>query len=140
VARKKKVPIEKFAEAVKEILDETQVKTFAGMKIAMEKIGNEGAKLVKGYAASDFNYRHKSKPAYRASWNAKITKETNIDIETTIYSKVYQLPHLLEYSHSAGRYGGGSYAGRPHIKKAEDEIQKLVGEKVRAEIYKKLGD
>lgn len=138
--RKKKVPIEKFTEAVKEILDETETKTYTGVKIAMEKIGNEGAKLVRGYASSDFNYRHKSKPSYRASWNAKITKETQVDIQTTIYSKVYQLPHLLEYGHSTGRYGGGSYAGRPHIKKAEDEIQKMVGETVKAEIYKKLGD
>lgn len=136
--RKKKVPIEKFTEAVKEILDETETKTYTGVKIAMEKIGKEGAKLVRGY--SDFPYRRKSSPSYRSSWNAKITKETQVDIQMTIYSKVYQLPHLLEYGHSTGRYGGGSYVGRPHIKKAEDEIQKMVGETVKAEIYKKLRD
>ena len=65
---------------------------------------------------------------YAESWKSSITQEKNQAIHITVHAKKYQIAHLLENGHAIRR-GGRSYGkvtAKPHIKKAEENGEKLI--------------
>ena len=56
---------------------------------------------------------------YAKSWTSRVTAESSVGIEVTVYSPSrYMLAHLLENGHA--KRGGGRVRAIPHIKPAED--------------------
>lgn len=57
---------------------------------------------------------------YAKSWKTKITKESPVAVEVTVYSPTqYRIAHLLEHGHA--KRGGGRTSARVHIQPAEQE-------------------
>lgn len=74
--------------------------------------------------------------SYPSSWRDKKSYEDPLDVRYTVYSKKYQLVHLLEYGHDKwlwGRQTGGMVAPKPHVRPAVDatETQLINRLKVR---------
>ncbi len=68
--------------------------------------------------------------AYAESWRAEVAYEDKEDIRVVIHSpKEYRLAHLLEYGHA--KVGGGRVEGKPHIRPAEKEAEKMLDKSVK---------
>lgn len=69
---------------------------------------------------------------YAKSWTNRVTKESSVGIEVTVYSPSrYMLAHLLENGHA--KRGGGRVRAIPHIHPAEEHaMQELEGDIERA--------
>ena len=99
----------------------------------VKQITREVAK--KGAAKVRSNARGKLKQhtgRYARGWTYKV--ENRIYAPTaTIYDKVYQLPHLLEFGH-ARRGGGRKVPAIEHIKPVEEEVTREFTERVKREL------
>lgn len=65
---------------------------------------------------------------YANSWKASLTQEKGKAFHMTVHAEKYQIAHLLENGHAIRR-GGRSYgkvSAKPHIKKAEENGEKLI--------------
>lgn len=121
----KKVPLDKFADAIEEILEEYQDQIDTGIADAVEAVTKAGVKTVKANARSNFK---QGKGDYVKGWRSKVEKG-RLETEGVIYNaKVPGLPHLLEHGHA--KRGGGRVPGREHIKPVEDMIVKAFEKKV----------
>lgn len=121
MARVKKTPIDKLHIAVKEILDDYKDSVYLAAKDITKAFGKEGTNIVKQYSKREFN-RHSRRRTYYTQWTNAIVDETQSSVSVTFYSRKYQLPHLLEFSHATGRNKSGWYNGRAHIAYAERDI------------------
>lgn len=133
MATVKKTPIERFDSAVKEILEKYNKDVISEVKEITKEIGKEGVKLLKQESKAAVG-RHSRRRTYATQWTDTIVRETQTGVEVTIYSRKYQLPHLLEYSHTTGRNRGGHFSAIPHIAPVEKEIinkyKKMIEDKL----------
>lgn len=113
---------QQFKEIFEEYSDEVMEVTIE----AMNKVAEETADDLKG--AGDFENRTGK---YRKGWKAE-TEQDRTFASAVVHNKVYQLTHLLEFSH-ANRDGGRSNPF-PHIEPANREAQ----EKAIKEITKAI--
>ena len=119
------VKVDQLASAVMEQLDEYEDLATDEMKKAVKKAG----KTVK----EDINASAPVRTGkYAKSWASKVTAESYVGIEVTVYSPSrYMLAHLLENGHA--KRGGGRVRAIPHIKPAEEHgIEQLESDLERA--------
>ena len=108
-----KVSVNQLTEAVMKELDK-----YKGMAIeCVKESAQDAAKTVQGQIKSGAPVRTGK---YAKSWKTKVTKDTPLTAEVTVYSPTrYQLAHLLEHGHA--KRGGGRTAAQVHIAPAEQE-------------------
>ena len=108
-----KVSANQLAEAVMKELDK-----YKGMAIeCVKESAQDAAKTVQGQIKSGAPVRTGK---YAKSWKTKLTKDTPLTAEVTVYSPTqYRLAHLLEHGHA--KRGGGRTAAQIHIAPAEQE-------------------
>lgn len=112
---KKKVTLENLGEAVDEILKEYGNDVVKNANEVTKRLSKMGSQLVKEEAKQKFNGKK-----YYKSWTYKIDKDKKAGDRGIIYSRMPQLPHLLEKSHKVGK--NGWYEGRPHIQPVEEKL------------------
>jgi len=106
------IKIDALAEAVNEELEKYQKLSTEGMKKAVRDAG----KTVKDEINSSAPVRT---GRYAKSWSTKVTAESSVSLEVTVYSPSrYMIAHLLENGHA--KRGGGRVRAIPHIKPAEE--------------------
>ena len=121
------VKVDQMASAIQECLDEYKTLAADEMKKAIKAAG----KTVKEDINSSAPVRTGK---YAKSWTSKVTEETSVGMQVTVYSPSrYMLAHLLENGHA--KRGGGRVRAIPHIKPAEDHGT----EQLESDIKRALG-
>lgn len=106
------IKIDALADTVNEELEKYQKLSTEGMKKAVRDAG----KTVKDEINSSAPVRT---GRYAKSWSTKVTAESSVSLEVTVYSPSrYMIAHLLENGHA--KRGGGRVRAIPHIKPAEE--------------------
>ena len=109
---------------ISEILDEYSDSVIENINEAIVPVAEETIKTIEDKAPERTG-------KYKNSWTYKEVKSKKGD-SVVIYSKMPQLPHLLEFSHAL-RNGGRSKA-QPHIApaaaEAETEMEKRIKEAI----------
>lgn len=112
----KKTPLDKFSEAIHDILDEYGDSIQENLAEATKEVTKKGAQAVKKAAKTTFGGTGK----YAAGWTTRF-ETGRYSSQGIIYNKdVPGLPHLLENGHA--NRGGGRTPGRPHIKPVEEKV------------------
>lgn len=112
----KKTPLDKFSEAIHDILDEYGDSIRANVAEAVKAVSKKGAQAVKQAAKTTFG----GTGEYAAGWTSRV-ETGRYSSQGVIYNKdVPGLPHLLENGHA--NRGGGRTPGRPHIKPVEEKV------------------
>lgn len=112
----KKTPLDKFSEAIHDILDEYGDSIRANVAEAVKAVSKKGAQAVKQAAKTTFG----GTGEYAAGWTSRV-ETGRYSSQGAIYNKdVPGLPHLLENGHA--NRGGGRTPGRPHIKPVEEKV------------------
>lgn len=125
-----KVTVDNFAEAVEQILDEYAKKVDLTQKEVAENVAKQGVNLLRRTSKAVVK-RKRSK--YPGGW-APYYEKGRIGFSVVIHNKhAPGLPHLLEFSHPVGKYGG-QYYGRPHIKPVEETIIKTYEQELKVRI------
>ena len=106
------IKIDALADTVNEELEKYQKLSTEGMKKAVRDAG----KTVKDEINSSAPVRT---GRYAKSWSTKVTAESSVSLEVTVYSPSrYMIAHLLENGHA--KRGGGRVRAIPHIAPAEE--------------------
>jgi hypothetical protein len=118
-----KVNAGEFEKAAQSILTDFSKRTRENVSAAVDKTASQVVRKTK----SDSPIKTGK---YKAGWASRVTEQSNVRYEKTVYNKDrYRLTHLLEKGH-----GGPHPAGpHPHIVK-DEEAQKLFEENLRKEI------
>jgi hypothetical protein len=120
MASRRKVTLDTFADALKEILDEYAGEITDSVQEVTAKVTKAGAKAVKSESLSSFNDVHLKKGRYGTGWTTQI-ETGRLSAQGVIYNKKYPgLPHLLEHGHAMR--GGGRTKGKLHIAPVEKKI------------------
>ena len=123
----KSVKVEQLAAAVTEIMDDYKDLAVDKMKKAIKDAGKTVKEDINGSAPVRTG-------KYAKSWASKVTAESSVSLEVTVYSPSrYMIAHLLENGHA--KRGGGRVRAIPHIKPAEDHGM----EQLESDLTKALG-
>lgn len=122
------VKIAEFDQALQNILNSYSKETTDALK---DEIKNAAE-----YCVEQVEARAPGRGTYASSWRNRKSYEDPLDVRYTVYSKKYQLVHLLEYGHDKWLWGketGGMVAPKPHVRPAVDatETQLINRLKVR---------
>lgn len=81
-------------------------------------------------------FRTKGSNSYANSWRKKVTERTPQGIVVTVYSRKYQIAHLLEHGHAVVRNGQmvGRAPAYPHIGPAEENASRELQRRVKIKI------
>lgn len=114
------VSINGLADAVTQVLEDFEAQVTVATKQAVEEVAESCRKdITENARMFGSNYAN--------SWKKKQVYSSAKENRFTIYSKKYQLTHLLEYGHKKwlwGYYTGGRVEGKPHIRPAEEKAAK----------------
>lgn len=122
------VKIAEFDQALQNILNTYSKETTDALK---DEIKNAAE-----YCVERVEARAPGGGSYASSWRDKKSYESPLDVRYTVYSKKYQLVHLLEYGHDKWLWGketGEMVGPIPHVRPAVDatETQLINRLKVR---------
>lgn len=115
-------------QTISAILDEYLGDVAENIPEITERVGKEGAKVLRGVAASKFGGTGK----YASGWTYTVDRSRLHTLVTLHNAKVPGLPHLLEHGHA--KVGGGRVAGRVHIAPVEEMLIKEFEEKIEHEL------
>ena len=104
------VRIDQLADAVMKGLEDYAKLATEDLKKDVQNAGKKVKEQIESTAP-------KKTGKYSRSWTVKKTRETSDSIQVVVYSKRYQLTHLLEFGHA--KRGGGRTRAFPHIAPAE---------------------
>lgn len=120
------IPIDRFLEAVEDVLGDYADEVTDGVKDAVKSVAKDTVREVRKRSLVDSG-------AYKKSWGQTTTRETPGGIVITIHNrKHYRLTHLLENGHAL--VGGGRTRAQPHIAPAEKAAEKELLRQVQVKI------
>ena len=117
-----KTDTEHIAGAIEELAEEISLETLKAIEKATDETAEEGLEITKNKTLQAAIGGKK----YIRGWRVRKSLRGAYK-EAYIYNRQYQLTHLLERGHPIVRNGKvvGRSDARPHIRKAEEAIQKL---------------
>ena len=119
------VSVDNFADAIMKELENYSTEAIRDTKQAVEETAQEcKAEIEQNSPGKD----------YKNSWRTKQTRLTATESEVVVYSKKYQLTHLLEYGHEKwlwGNYTGDRVDAKPHIRPAEEKAKQKLVERIK---------
>lgn len=113
------VTIDGFADAIIKELDAYAGEVTVATKQAVEETAEQCRQDISAAAPGSGHYAQ--------SWRKKQTFSSADENRFVVYSKKYQLTHLLEYGHKKwlwGYYTGDRVDAKPHIRPAEEKAGK----------------
>lgn len=117
------IKIDDLAKAITEELSAYNQEVTDGMKRDVKEVAKECAAEIKLKSPTDTG-------KYRRGWRQKVMYESKDDIRVYVYNySAPQLTHLLEYGHA--KVNGGRVDGTPHIRPAEENVEKKLMQKVK---------
>lgn len=120
------IPIDRFLEAVEDVLGDYADEVTDGVKDAVKSVAKDTVREVRKRSPVDSG-------AYKKIWGQTTTRETPGGIVITIHNrKHYRLTHLLENGHAL--VGGGRTRAQPHIAPAEKAAEKELLRQVQVKI------
>jgi len=123
----KKVTMEQFPGAIKEILDQYEGEINRFLPEITEEVGKTGVKALRTSAKQKFNGKK-----YAGGWRS-VSERNRYGATVTIYNgRLPGLPHLLEHGHA--KRGGGRVDGRAHIAPVEEKLITDFEKKVEHDI------
>lgn len=129
-----RVPANELAAAVDEILTGYAQDVTEIVKDEAEDVAKDCVAEIKTNARRLF--RTKGPNPYANSWRKKVTERTSQGIVVTVYSRKYQIAHLLEHGHAVVRNGQmvGRAPAYPHIGPAEDNASRELQKRIKIKI------
>lgn len=129
-----RVSTNELAAAVNEILTGYAQDVTEIVKDEAEDVAKDCVAEIKTNARRLF--RTKGSNSYANSWRKKVTERTSQGIVVTVYSRKYQIAHLLEHGHAIVRNGQmvGRAPAYPHIGPAEDNASRELQRRVQIKI------
>lgn len=123
-----------LAAAVDEILTGYAQDVTEIVKDEAEDVAKDCVAEVKANARKLFPT--KGPNSYVNSWRKKVTERTSQGIVVTVYSRRYQIAHLLEHGHLVVRDGKavGKAEARPHVGPAEENASRELQRRVKIKI------
>lgn len=108
--------------AINKTLSEFSVGVSEELDLAINEVSKEAVKRLK-----ETSPKGRGRGYYAKSWTMKKTKK-RLYVESIVYSKKYQLTHLLENGHPIVRNGKvvGRAKPQPHIGKVNDYVQEEI--------------
>ena len=123
-----KTPIDKFSEAISDMLAEYGDEMRENISEAVKTVSKKGAQAVKQSARQTFG----GSGAYAKGWTSR-AETGRLSAQGFIYNKdLPGLPHLLEHGHA--KRNGGRVPGREHIAPVESEIVKEFEKAVKESV------
>ena len=123
-----KTPIDKFSEAISDMLAEYGDELRENISEAVKTVSKKGAQAVKQSARQTFG----GSVAYAKGWTSR-AETGRFSAQGFIYNKdLPGLPHLLEHGHA--KRNGGRVPGREHIAPVESEIVKEFEKAVKESV------
>ena len=118
-----KVNADELEKAAQDVLTDFSRRTRENVRAAVDKTASQVTRKTKSDSPTKTG-------KYKAGWASRVTEQSNVQYEKTVYNKDrYRLTHLLEKGH-----GGPHPAGpHPHIVK-DEETQRIFEENLRKEI------
>lgn len=128
------IQADQLAAAVSEILTGYAEQVVDAVKEEAQDVAKAAVKEIRESARRLFNT--KGSNSYASSWRQKIVEETSQGVTVVVYSRKYQLAHLLEHGHAVVRNGAviGRAPGRPHIGPAEDNASRELDRRIKIRI------
>lgn len=125
---------DELAAAVDEILSGYADNVVSAVKEETQDVAKSCVKEIKANARRLFGA--KGSNPYANSWRSKITAENAEGVIVTVYSRKYQLAHLLEHGHAIVRSGKmiGRVSARPHIAPAEQNAAKELERRITLKV------
>lgn len=108
-----KVTPDTMDSVMRQLLDEYAEDAFKVSQKAAMKAARQTRSVVKAT-------RHVRTGKYARGWTTQYENKGTTNFTAKVHNKVVPgLPHLLNYSHSVGRYRGGHYEGDGEVDNAE---------------------
>ena len=126
------IPVAKLDDAVADVLNKYEYNVNEAFKDELQKIAEETVNEAKVNAKAKYP---KSKK-YWKSWKVKKVSDSAMGVRLVIHSTQYRIAHLLENGHILITHGKavGRVEGRPHIKPAEENMERKIDQKVKVRI------
>lgn len=125
---------DELAAAVDEILSGYAEQVTDAVKEEAQDVAKTAVKEIKANARELFNTGGTN--SYANSWRQKVVEENSQGVTVVVYSRKYQLAHLLEHGHAVVRSGAviGHVHGRPHIGPAEENATRELERRIKIKI------
>lgn len=123
-----------LAGAVNEILSGYAQEITEAVKEEAQDVAKAAVKEIRASARRLF--KSHSTSAYASSWRQKVIEENSQGLTVVVYSRKYQLAHLLEHGHAVVRKGAvvGRAPAYPHIAPAEENASAELQRRIKIRI------
>ena len=123
-----KVRVGQLADAVLGELQAYDQEAADAVRKTVKTVARDGRKEIQAQSPVDTGI-------YQRGWKDTVVYEGSMGVRVLIHNKTsYQRTHLLEHGHA--RTGGGRVAGKPHIRPAEENMERSLIRKLKEVLEK----
>ena len=123
-----KVRVEQLGDAVLGELQAYDQEAADAVRKTVKTVARDGRKEIQAKSPVDTGI-------YQRGWKDTVVYEGSMGVRVLIHNKTsYQLTHLLEHGHA--RTGGGRVVGKPHIRPAEENMERSLIRKLKEVLEK----
>ena len=123
-----KVRVGQLADAVLGELQAYDQEAADAVRKTVKTVARDGRKEIQAKSPVDTGI-------YQRGWKDTVVYEGSMGVRVLIHNETsYQLTHLLEHGHA--RTGGGRVAGKPHIRPAEENMERSLIRKLKEVLEK----
>lgn len=129
------ITTDRLEAEVKKILSEYGDEVSDNLGEIVQKVTKKGVQALKAESQATFGTTKSRDRKYAKTWTSQM-ETGRLSKQGTIYNTQPGLPHLLEYGHAivSGGRKLGNVAGRKHIAKVEEELERLFEQEVKSKL------